>query len=74
VTCSPDAGLWVGLWLWLFLVAAGLCRRAGGVRLERPQRRAGRRGRGRTSFMPSSGGRWWGARKSLPGLRCTEAA
>jgi hypothetical protein len=30
----------VGLLLWLFLVAAGLCRRAGGVKLERPQRRA----------------------------------
>jgi len=40
-----------------FLVAAGLCRRDGGVKLERPQRRAGRRGRGRTSLMPASGGR-----------------
>jgi len=29
VTCSPAAGLGGGLWLWLFLVAAGLCRRAG---------------------------------------------
>jgi hypothetical protein len=27
-----------------FLVAAGLCRRAGGVQLQRPQRRAGGRG------------------------------
>jgi hypothetical protein len=40
VTCSPAAGVWVGLLLWLFLVAAGLCRRAGGVKLERPPRRA----------------------------------
>jgi len=30
-----------GLVLWLFLVAAGLCRRAGGVQLERPQPRSG---------------------------------
>jgi hypothetical protein len=46
-----------GLYLWLFLVAAGLCRHAAGVKLERPQRRASRRGRGRTSLMLASGGR-----------------
>jgi len=39
--------------------------RRAGVKLERPQRRAGRRGRGRTNLMPASGGRWSGARNSL---------
>jgi len=34
----------------------------GRVKLERPQRRAGRRGRGRTSLGPASGGRSSGAR------------
>ena len=39
--------------------------RRAGVKLERPQRRAGRRGRGRTSLRPASGGRGSEARNSL---------
>jgi hypothetical protein len=66
VSWSRASG-WDGTVVVLSSWLPGLRRRAvRGQTGARPQRRAFRRGRGRTSSMPASGGRSWGARKSPP--------